>query len=456
MEPEDHGQGPSRLDFPRLFGRLTKKKDKDDAERQPLRSDEDISGPAAPPYTPREGGNGFGRDPGYLIYIPYNQLPRWMTNQGSNPDQPNPDTKVEQRGKRWKTILKWLAFVLAIWALIHLFVVNSGDREDDRPEGGHDGSGDPSHDKEPNHGGPTHENTDSDPARFPGDGTAVTCAVYDDSVTWQPFPRFPHQQYADTAPSGYKRFSTNTTFSVPVRDDVFAHLAGPAGVGSVIVSSHESDKDTAEVIVEAIVDVASAGHITDSQAWRYLQASNICLMRRDEDNTGELTRGEDFGVRDGVGIYTARPDNVDGNSHLSFRVHLSLPSTKTKDSELSKEAREAIRELAKQFPELQIDTTLAGAWLDAINDVLAGKSGIQVLEGLVKTRPSLHIDSPVGSIHLGDLSATPFAHVGVRADVGSINFGHVKADNLRVWGTGSGSCHGLVEVSDSLDVDIST
>ncbi|ORX37614.1 hypothetical protein BD324DRAFT_655995 [Kockovaella imperatae] len=532
MDP-NHGQGPSRLDFNNLFGRLNpKSKDKDDNNNNTNNNTNTstnanasssgegegrvmTAGDVAPPYSPREeGSSAYPRDPGYLIYIPYSQLPRWapgfnganvgannITNSGSDDLPPSIDHHDEESGGRrggresdpllshgkhkhrrrqkWRGIIRWMAVVFFIVLIIINVTRHRDPRRDDRNRG--DGQpGQPDHPGQPNDpsqpsppppsqpspppDGPPHKGDEADPARFPGDGVAIECAYFDSSTVWRPYNDHNHDRDRDreeeaelSADLTYDRFSTDVTFTVPVRDDIFTRLTGPAGLGSVYVSTHD-DGDKARITVESMIGVPQGSPLTESLAYRYLQASNICRMAKDEKNVGNLTIGEDFGIRDGVGIYTARPEknpeHDDDNIRLSFRIHIFLPRS-IAEVKLGHYDRVALEKLLRKFPNLTVRKSLTRTWLEIISSVLMGKTGPQVLAGLLATKPSLHIDTPIGSTSVGDIHTSPLSHFGVHSSVGSVGMKNISAENIIIGGSG-GSVNGHVSISDSIDVRLST
>jgi hypothetical protein len=153
----------------------------------------------------------------------------------------------------------------------------------------------------------------------------------------------------------WKYRSINTTFSVPLLDNVttdtgarkwlesFIHLSGPYSIGDVNVDTYEYVADDQKhfengpainVLVQAIyrtsvddVDWQSfVSDDTDVDGWEELQRTSVCLMLRtgkeNETNVEDVEaqvkkkkRKDPFGARAGmgVGIYVSRP-TVSGKS----------------------------------------------------------------------------------------------------------------------------------------------
>ena len=237
--------------------------------------------------------NNYESLPSYQVS---NAQPRWI------PD-PERERRTEIR-RRWLYGLAIVAILLSGWAWTRHWVVKMGP--------GHSGHEHP-HDEYPDF-----------PEHWENGAEQVECAVFDENTQWKPNPGH--------VAVGHESRSVNTTFSAPIRHELFVHLTGSFPAGNVHITTlddqdHAHDdlgtslKDGhASITVETTIDYPQHVDIVDSNAYEYLLESKICLL------TGEGTDGH---KRDGLGIWTPRWDrhqHGDGRDHVHFNTYVVLPS----------------------------------------------------------------------------------------------------------------------------------
>ena len=273
-------------------------------------------------------------------------------------------------------------------------------------------------------------------------------------------------------------YSQNVSFLVPIDspEEVFSHLVGPHGIGSIFVETYDPSEEALEedkkgailppdslgrklssgeyirAIVEPMILVSpDEDGIEQSEALERLRMADVCLMERHDNGTsypppppddegGEMPPppmevrhiGRPRDPKDGlgVGVYTKREDDSSdkGTPRLQFRIHLFVP--------------------------LASDSTSARAQASITDSILSALS-MSSFKGKEEKRQgfihSLEILGGAGTAYLGDLTGAGFGQLALDLAVGQISTTHVRAGSL--WMKTTGEIRGSVAVENSLFVD---